>query len=102
MKNQNNVHIQFDYEAFVTYVPERGLLSAVLERAYRDLDDSIDVDDEDKRSAIKWILSNKQEIPNGFSFIEVVSILELSDGQINHIRRKARKLQCQRDGTTSE
>lgn len=72
-------------------IPEKTLLAAILERAVRDLTESVPI--EDTKAAIKWfnrrtMASFKTRI--GFSFRDCVEMLEISGEQENFLLEKVR------------
>lgn len=73
-------------QSLENYVPERGLLAGVLERACRDLEDAVTW--QERRGAIAWFCSKRKQSSTSFTFIEVCDILELTPSQIAHIRAK--------------
>lgn len=83
--------ISEDTDFFNPEMAERTLLAAVIERAYRDLYSN---NHNDFRSAIKWILPEKElyidaDISEGISFSHCIEILELTVKQVMHIKNAA-------------
>jgi hypothetical protein len=84
-------------EAYRPYVPERGLLAAILERSVRDLGMSAEIRKEDRRAAIGWFRTRfKSEdtyvkpssyLHGGITYQDCVVGLELSAAQVELIRR---------------
>lgn len=80
--------IRSDYEIpkYLIHTPERALLAAVLERAWRDLDKR--QPREQRRHAIAWFLSKEMDVKRettGFSFCSIVDLLQLGANELNHL-----------------
>lgn len=82
-----------DIDFSASYIPERGLLAGVLERAYRDLiNTTYIVDQADKRDAVCWFLKKQAEDPEFLSFQFVCAHLELSSERINFLVKEAKRV----------
>lgn len=86
-----------DYKADYFHVQERFpasmLLLAVLERAILDLfiSDDYSSGKKHRRSAVQWILSENSELSDdGFSFIQVIQALSISDITVAKITELAK------------
>lgn len=69
-----------------TYVPERGLLTAVLERAVRDLGHNVTMTD--RRTAIAWFMAvdeGTEEMKEGFTYPFIIRYLDLGKVEIDII-----------------
>jgi hypothetical protein len=78
---------QTDYSP--SYIPEKGLLAGVLERAVRDL--GLSGCYTDRRTAIEWFKKadklREDQMQEGFTYMYVAHNLGLSKWQMDHIRR---------------
>ena len=76
-----------NYVSAPSYMPERGLLSAILERAIRDL--GPDIDYVDRISAINWFTGVRAESSKGsrFTFDDVIMFLDLGALELRHINK---------------
>lgn len=90
----NIIFVENDYDVFIrsTSCPERTLLAAILERAVRDLSETVDIFD--TRDAVAWFLdTRKQSVKCAgqyFSFKDCVEGLGLSTSHILYIDEKVR------------
>lgn len=77
--------LYLDEEPIVVHSPEKVLLAAILEMAYRDLKPY--VSREIKRKAIAWFKSDfaPENFPIKFTFKQIISELELSAADIKYI-----------------
>lgn len=85
-----------DYKEAWVHVPERFpakmLMLAVLERALLDLfiADSCRSGRKHRRSAVQWILSTDHTLEDGFSFMQVIQALSISDITVAKITELAK------------
>lgn len=78
-------------EGYVHRIPERTLMAAVLDRAYRDLYAVVEA--EVRRTAITWFLADKSRFKEDFSFFtfaQVAEALELSSKETAFLEKAAR------------
>lgn len=70
-----------------SYIPERGLLAGILERAVRDLADN--AHHLDRKSAINWFTASPFESPNcHITFIDCITYLELGNVELSILHEK--------------
>lgn len=81
--------INREVEHYTPYSPEKGLLTAVLERAVRDLGES--VTRQERRSAIDWFEAPEEEPESGFTYAEVSEGLNLTKWQHDFIMSKVKE-----------
>lgn len=80
---------QSQYTEPSRYVPEKGLLAAILERAFRDLEANVDV--HHRVDAIRWFQGRRihsRRYTTTFTFEQIANVLELSAYQIEYIMCK--------------
>jgi len=79
-------------------IPDNNLIFAVLERAVLDL--FIAEEDEDnqkhKMQAVRWFLSEDRVLPDGFSFLQIVHCLDISDRTVNKLLTLAKSIQLRK------
>ena len=76
---------QQSFEHSTSYVPERGLLAAVLERAVRDLGERVTL--LDRRLAMEWFKGEEQDLEIAITYQFVKAELKLSKADCDFIDR---------------
>jgi hypothetical protein len=79
-------NIKIDEEVSETYVPEKALMLAILERALMDLNLP---DTKNRRCALKWFMGESTDYI--FSYKSCIETLDLTKDQIQAIQAKINK-----------